>query len=161
MDKTADSWVLDALDDPAYHEEFDHFDDFDDWDFDFEAEYEPPEVEPPSLAVLAACTLEERTCVLDTYVRQELSRVLRVPPHEIDTVGRPMNSLGIGSINGLELQRRMEAVLQVPVDLQRLLRANSAAELIDCLAGQLGPEDSPHKHGGALHASHHATPGAA
>ncbi|MCB5170200.1 acyl carrier protein [Streptomyces bambusae] len=159
MDKTAGSRVLDELDDPAYFEDFEDFDDFDDWDLDLGAEYDPPEVEPPSLAVLAACTFEERTCLIDTYVRQELSRVLRVPPHEIDTVGRPMNSLGIGSINGLELQRRMEAALQVGVDLQRLLRANSAAELIDCLAGQLGPEDSPHKHGDSLHAAAHAAPG--
>ncbi|GHF64578.1 hypothetical protein GCM10010218_52700 [Streptomyces mashuensis] len=99
----------------------------------------------PDRTVLASVGLRERTRIIDTYVRQELGRVLGVAPENVDTTGRTMNSLGIGSINGLELQARMEAALGVDVDLQRLLRANSAAELIDCLAGQLGPEDSPHK----------------
>ncbi|MTE20986.1 hypothetical protein F0L17_18050 [Streptomyces sp. TRM43335] len=103
------------------------------------------EVDPPDLDVLAGCGPRERARVIDRYVRGELARVLRVPPDSIDTTGRPMNSLGVGSVNGLELQRRMESALRVSVNLQRLLRANSAAELVDCLAGQLGPEDDPHR----------------
>ncbi|RKN62043.1 hypothetical protein D7231_31435 [Streptomyces klenkii] len=105
-----------------------------------------PEVIPPDLRLLAVTGLAKRRELLETYVRQELGRALRVPPHTIDTTGRPMNSLGVGSIMGLELQRRMEDALKVEVDLQRLLRANSAAELIDCLAGQLGDdEDNAHR----------------
>ncbi|MEU8545401.1 acyl carrier protein [Streptomyces roseoverticillatus] len=104
-----------------------------------------PDVVAPDPAALAAVGLDERTALLDAYVRGELGRVLHVAPGSIDVAGRTMNSLGVGSINGLELQARMEAALGLEVDLQRLLRANSAAELIDCLAGQLGPEDSPHK----------------
>lgn len=135
MDRTTKTWIFDDLDE------------LDDLDYEFEREH-VVEVVPPSLAHLASRDLAERTRLLDEYVRAELARVLRVPPDTIDTVGRPMNSLGIGSINGLELQRRLEAVLKVDVNLNRLLRANSAAELVDCLAGQLGPEDSPHKHAG-------------
>ncbi|AXL89670.1 hypothetical protein C4J65_16205 [Streptomyces sp. CB09001] len=135
MDLTTRNWVFDDLDD------------LDDLDYEFERDH-VAEPEPPDLAHLAACDPAERTRLIDVYVRGELARVLRVPPDTIDTVGRPMNSLGIGSINGLELQRRMESVLRVDVNLNRLLRANSAAELIDCLAGQLGPEDSLHKHDG-------------
>ncbi|MFG2683775.1 acyl carrier protein [Streptomyces sp. NPDC048392] len=135
MDLTTKNWVFDGLDG------------LDDLDYEFERDH-IAEPEPPDLAHLASCDLAERTRLIDLYVREELARVLRVPPDTIDTVGRPMNSLGIGSINGLELQRRMEAVLRVDVNLNRLLRANSAAELIDCLAGQLGPEDSPHKRDG-------------
>ncbi|MEU6895975.1 acyl carrier protein [Streptomyces sp. NPDC046557] len=147
MDQTQKIWSVD---------DFDAFDDFD-FDVEFEQDYPVREVVPPTLAALAAGDLETRTRMIDEYVRQELARVLRVPPHTIDTVGRPMNSLGIGSINGLELQSRMEAALQVDVNLQRLLRANSAAELVECLAGQLGPEDSPHKHDHAAvaHAAAH------
>jgi acyl carrier protein len=117
-------------------------------DFDFDDDPDTgfgPEVSPPDLRLMARVGLAERTRILDTYVRQELGRVLRVDPADVDTTGRPMNSLGVGSINGLELQARMEAALGVEINLQRLLRANSAAELIDCLAGQLGPEDSAHK----------------
>ncbi|MFC9932110.1 acyl carrier protein [Streptomyces sp. NPDC127190] len=76
---------------------------------------------------------------LDRYVRREIGHVLGLAPHRIDTTGRTMYSLGIGSIAGLELQCRLEAGLGVAVDLQRLLRANSAAELIDCLTKQLAP----------------------
>ncbi|WP_406436110.1 acyl carrier protein [Streptomyces sp. NBC_00631] len=136
MDQTTQTWVFDDLDD-----------ELDDLDYEFERD-QIIEVVPPSLAHLAAVGLTERTRLIDAYVRGELARVLRVAPESIDTVGRPMNSLGIGSITGLELQRRMEAALRVDVNLNRLLRANSAAELVDCLAGQLGPEDSPHKHAG-------------
>ncbi|TDT28679.1 phosphopantetheine binding protein [Streptomyces sp. BK208] len=136
MDLTTKNWVFD-----------DDLDDLEDLDYEFERDH-VAEPEPPDLAHLAACDPAERTRLVDRYVRDELARVLRVPPDTIDTVGRPMNSLGIGSINGLELQRRMESVLRVDVNLNRLLRAHSAAELIDCLAGQLGPGDSLHKHNG-------------
>ncbi|MEU0671716.1 acyl carrier protein [Streptomyces sp. NPDC006172] len=141
MDRTTQTWVFDDLGD------LDDFDELDDLNYEFERDH-VVEVVPPSLAHLASCDLAERTRIIDAYVCGELARVLRVPPETIDTVGRPMNSLGIGSINGLELQRRMEAALHVDVNLNRLLRANSAAELVECLAGQLGPEDSPHKHAG-------------
>lgn len=140
MDQTTQTWVFDDLDE------------LDDSDYEFERD-QIIEVVPPSLAHLGSVGLAERTRIIDAYVRGELARVLRVPPESIDTVGRPMNSLGIGSINGLELQRRMEAALRVDVNLNRLLRANSAVELVDCLAGQLGPEDSPHKH--AVRDEHH------
>jgi hypothetical protein len=141
----------DDLDDLVDFDDLDDLDDFDGFEADFGDEGPVVEVIPPDLAELAACDLRERTRIIDAYVRQELARVLRVPPHCVDTTGRPMNSLGVGSVHGLELQRRMEAVLRVEVNLQRLLRANSAAELIDCLAGQLGPEDSPHKRPAAGH----------
>lgn len=96
------------------------------------------EVSVPDRAALAAADHSERSSMLDTYVRQELGRLLGIPPQSVDTTGRPMSSLGIGSIAGLELQHRMEAALQVELNLQMLLLANSAAELVDCLAGQLG-----------------------
>ncbi|MFE2558255.1 acyl carrier protein [Streptomyces sp. NPDC059352] len=96
------------------------------------------EVSVPDRAALAAADHSERSSMLDTYVRQELGRLLGIPPQSVDTTDRPMNSLGIGSIAGLELQYRMEAALQVELNLQMLLLANSAAELVDCLAGQLG-----------------------
>ncbi|MEW2635798.1 acyl carrier protein [Streptomyces sp. NPDC048389] len=135
MDQTTKTWIFDDLDE------------LDDLDYEFERDC-VVEVVPPSLEHLASCDLAERTRIIDAYVRAELARVLRVTPDTLDTVGRPMNSLGIGSINGLELQRRMENVLKADVNLNRLLRANSATELVDCLAGQLGTEDSPHKHAG-------------
>ncbi|MEO3975089.1 acyl carrier protein [Streptomyces sp. CAU 1734] len=104
-------------------------------------------IHTPDLAVLAAVDLPERTRILDRYVRAELGRILGITPDLVDTTGRPMGCLGIGSISGIELQYRMEAALGVDVNLQRLLLANSAQELIDCLAGQLGPSGTGHRHG--------------
>jgi hypothetical protein len=100
-------------------------------------------VTAPDRARLAAADHATRIRVLDAYVRQELGRVLGIAPHQVDTTGRPMRSLGVGSIAGLELQRRMEQALQVELNLQMLLLANSAAELVECLAGQLGPDPAP------------------
>lgn len=109
------------------------------------------QVTVPDRAALATAGLAERTRMLDGYVRQELGRVLGIAPHLVDTTGRPMSSLGIGSIAGLELQRRIEAALHVELNLQMLLLANSAAELVDCLARQLGPrEGAAHRQSGAV-----------
>ncbi|MEU3722448.1 acyl carrier protein [Streptomyces sp. NPDC031705] len=102
----------------------------------------------PDMTVLATAGLRERTRILEQYVREELGRILGIEPHLVDTTGRPMGCLGIGSISGIELQYRMENTLGVDVNLQRLLLANSAQELIDCLAGQFGPE--AHLHGAAV-----------
>ncbi|MCX5203238.1 acyl carrier protein [Streptomyces sp. NBC_00237] len=103
------------------------------------------EVSVPDRAALAAADHGQRTTMLDTYVRQELGRVLGIPPQSVDTTNRPMSSLGVGSIAGLELQRQMETALQVELNLQMLLLANSAAELVDCLADQLAPVRIPHR----------------
>ncbi|BFP53238.1 acyl carrier protein [Streptomyces fimicarius] len=94
----------------------------------------------PDVAVLHSVDLAERTAILERYVREQLGRVLAVHPSRVDTTGRPMGCLGIGSISGMELQYRMEDALGVELHLQRLLLANSAQELIDCLAWQFGPE---------------------
>ncbi|MBT2488565.1 acyl carrier protein [Streptomyces sp. ISL-96] len=108
------------------------------------------EVSVPDRAALAAADHSERSSMLDTYVRQELGRVLGIAPQSVDTTGRPMNSLGIGSIAGLELQYRMEAALQVELNLQMLLLANSAAELVDCLAGQLAQARTSRRSGSGV-----------
>ncbi|MFG2296240.1 acyl carrier protein [Streptomyces sp. NPDC048603] len=105
------------------------------------------EIHVPDLGVLNSVGPAERTRILEQYVREELGRVLGILPDEVDTTGRPMGCLGIGSISGIELQYRMEGRLGVDLNLQRLLLANSAQELIDCLAGQFGPDAADHRRG--------------
>ncbi|WP_434598876.1 acyl carrier protein [Streptomyces sp. A5-4] len=120
--------------------------DFDDWEEDDDA-YEDllgPEVTVPERWVLAALPERERTRIIEAYVRQELARVLRISADSVEISGRTMNGLGVGSVAGLQIQSRIEEALEVEVNLQMLLLANSAGELIDCLSGQLGPDDSPH-----------------
>ncbi|MFI2778848.1 acyl carrier protein [Streptomyces sp. ALB3] len=98
------------------------------------------EMTVPDTEALHSAGLSVRTAILERYVREELGRVLGIHPRSVDTTGRPMGCLGIGSISGIELQYRMEGALGVELNLQRLLLANSAQELIDCLAWQFGPE---------------------
>lgn len=93
---------------------------------------------PPDPAAPAAARPEELARSVEAYVRRELGRILGIAPELVDITGEPMNSLGVGSVAGLELQRRIEAALPVRVDLARLLRAESATELIDHLLEQLG-----------------------
>ncbi|MFF1560778.1 acyl carrier protein [Streptomyces sp. NPDC058279] len=102
-------------------------------------------ISPPDVTVLNSVGRRERARMLEQYVREELGRILGIAPQYVDTTGRPMGCLGIGSISGIELQYRMESVLGVDLNLQRLLLANSAQELIDCLVGQFGPD--AHLHG--------------
>lgn len=118
--------------------------DFDDRDEDADEEILGAAVHVPDRDTLGALSLEERTDIIDQYVRQELARVLGIAPNAVETAGCTMNSLGVGSVVGLQIQNRMETALGVEVNLQMLLLANSAAELIECLAGQLGPGDSVH-----------------
>ncbi|MGI5469156.1 acyl carrier protein [Streptomyces sp. CA-132043] len=123
--------------------------DVDAWEFDDEADDDllGPEVAVPGRSVMVTLPLAERTRIIDAYVRRELARVLGVAPRDIGVAGRTMNSLGIGSVAGLQLQNRIERALEVEVNLQMLLLANSAQELIDCLAGQLGPLGHGHRTG--------------
>lgn len=145
--------------DDGYDDEYDF--DFDDEDGVWDADILGPEVTVPDRDVLAELPSAERTRIIEELVRQELGRVLRVPPADIETTGSTMNALGVGSIAGLQIQSQLEAALQVEVNLQQLLLANSAAELIDCLAGQLGPGDSVHARNAGNRGRHTAKPSGA
>ncbi|MGW3044482.1 acyltransferase domain-containing protein [Kitasatospora sp. NPDC001159] len=104
-------------------------------------------------AVLANAPLSERTEAVTAFLREQLGRVLRLPAARIDTA-RPLNSLGVDSIMGLELQRRLETALHTEVKVVRLLRGDSvedlAAELAARLTDQPADEDGPPTNAGAL-----------
>jgi hypothetical protein len=106
------------------------------WEEDRAEDIPPVPVAAPDPAVLAEADDDELRSLLDDYVRKELGRVLRLDPEDVVTSGRPLVTLGVGSIMGLELQRRMQAGLLVEISLPRLLRAHSAADLVEYLAGQ-------------------------
>ncbi|MEN8655964.1 acyl carrier protein [Streptomyces sp. 21So2-11] len=119
--------------------------DFGDWEED-EADESllGAEIHIPERETLAGLPERERTRIVEAFVRRELARVLGMAPYEVETFGLTMSALGVGSVAGLQIQSRLQSALDVEVNLQMLLLANSAGELIDCLAGQLGPGDSPH-----------------
>ncbi|GAA3837433.1 acyl carrier protein [Streptomyces chiangmaiensis] len=92
-----------------------------------------PETVQPDPDVPFRADRETRTRLLETYLRAELARALRTSPERI-TADRPLSILGVGSMMGLELQRRMEEALGVPVGLSQVLTAQSLGDLGDYLA---------------------------
>ncbi|MDT0454462.1 beta-ketoacyl synthase N-terminal-like domain-containing protein [Streptomyces sp. DSM 41527] len=88
------------------------------------------------LDALLAADSAEQLALLTDYLRKETARVLRAPVSSIDPE-MPMNALGLDSIMGLELHRRLEAALRIEIPVVRFLRgattADIAAELADAL----------------------------
>ncbi|WP_030938675.1 acyl carrier protein [Streptomyces sp. NRRL F-3307] len=67
---------------------------------------------------------------------EQIGRVLRCPAGKVDR-HQTMTDLGVGSMTGLELQRRIRAALGVAPDLPTILRAENthvlALRLVDLL----------------------------
>jgi len=82
----------------------------------------------PASAALAAAGPAERAALVEEYLRHEIARVLHTDPALVDT-GRPLHSVGIGSMMGVELQHRVQDALAVELDLPTVLRAGSTTEL--------------------------------
>ncbi|MEE1787698.1 acyltransferase domain-containing protein [Streptomyces sp. SP17BM10] len=97
----------------------------------------PVEEASPREALLAAGG-EERVQGVAAYLAREAERVLRLPAGGLDH-DRPLNSLGLDSIMGLELSRRIEADLDLAVPIVRLLRDASVATLAPEFAAELAP----------------------
>ncbi|MEV7026803.1 acyl carrier protein, partial [Kitasatospora sp. NPDC093558] len=95
-----------------------------------------PEASPRE--ALLAAEGEERVHGIAAYLAREAERVLRLPAGGVDH-DRPLNSLGLDSIMGLELSRRIEADLDLAVPIVRLLRDASVATLAPEFAAELAP----------------------
>ncbi|MFC8535813.1 acyl carrier protein [Streptomyces sp. NPDC057249] len=65
------------------------------------------------------------------HVRRALGRTLGVPPGDLTDGRAGLGQLGVGSMAALELQRRLEADLGVPVSLHVVLTAAVVDDLID------------------------------
>ncbi|MFE9256597.1 molybdopterin cofactor-binding domain-containing protein [Streptomyces sp. NPDC006879] len=93
---------------------------------------EPPaaEVAAPAATELAAAEAAEKHRLVLDYLRRELSRLLDVAPENL-ALERTMVSIGIGSIAGLELQRRVQDTLGVTMGLKDILLAESTYALTD------------------------------
>jgi acyl transferase domain-containing protein len=95
-----------------------------------------PVVRGPDPVELAALEPPERARVIGELIRAEVGHVLRVRPALIDPA-RALNHLGVDSIMGLELQRRLEALLRTEIKVVQLLRGESIDELAHQLAGTM------------------------
>src|SRR5262249_37836548 len=70
---------------------------------------------------LAQADPAARTALLRDFVREEVSRVLRIPKNKLDSTA-PLTGLGLDSLMGLELRQRMKRGANINVSTARLLR---------------------------------------
>ncbi|MFF4009361.1 acyltransferase domain-containing protein [Streptomyces sp. NPDC001717] len=89
----------------------------------------------PDLAALLAAGPEARLELLTGHVRRAAASVLRSGPDRVPA-DRPLNRLGMDSVMGLELRRRLERDFGVEIGLVRILRGATVADL----AAELGEE---------------------
>ncbi|WP_078871673.1 type I polyketide synthase [Streptomyces caatingaensis] len=107
----------------------------------------PTAVGGPLDGLLAAGSAE-RAALLTDYLCKETARVLRAPVSTVDPA-MPMNALGLDSIMGLELHRRLEASLRIEVPVVRFLRGATAADIAAELADALQADAESERNGTA------------
>jgi hypothetical protein len=61
-----------------------------------------------------AASAEQRAVMLETWLQTTLSRVLKLAVHKIDP-NRPMGTMGLDSLMGIEFVRRLSIGLEIPV----------------------------------------------
>ncbi|TWV34945.1 hypothetical protein FRZ03_27650 [Streptomyces misionensis] len=88
----------------------------------------PPAAPPSSGPALRHAHPAERGRLLEDLVRQEIGYVLNCPPAAVDR-HQTLTDLGVGSMTGLELQRRIAAVLAIEPELTFILRAPDTGTL--------------------------------
>jgi acyl carrier protein len=95
----------------------------------------PADREGP-LAALAAAAPEERRPLLAAYLRQQVARVLGIPPARLDLHQR-LDRLGIDSLMAVEIKNRIEQQLRVTLPLMRLIQGPTVSELAGTLLDRL------------------------
>ncbi|MEO8494263.1 MAG: KR domain-containing protein, partial [Planctomycetota bacterium] len=92
-------------------------------------------------AALLGQPLEKRRDMLQEFLANQLSRVLRIPAHELD-VGQSLNNLGIDSLMAVELRNHVQANLGVAIPVARLLQDPTISQLAEALLEQIDSADS-------------------
>jgi acyl transferase domain-containing protein len=76
--------------------------------------------------MLLALDPAERQPLLESYLCEQLSRILGLPPSKLD-VSQRLNRLGIDSLMAIEMKNRVEVDLRVIIPMVKLLRGLSIA----------------------------------
>ncbi len=87
-------------------------------------------------AALMAVEPEQRRGVLETLLKEQVSRVLGTTPDRLD-VTCPLTDMGLDSLVAVELKNWTEGELGLQLPTVELLRGPSVAQLVDLLAKQL------------------------
>jgi acyl carrier protein len=95
--------------------------------------------DPATRDAILRASGEARTHLLQSFVREQLAKVLGLSPSSID-VGRPLNVLGVDSLMAIELKNRVERELAVVLPIATLLQAPDVLQLAGHLAEQLSDQ---------------------
>ena len=89
---------------------------------------------------LLAASPDERRGLLESSIQREVARVLQIDPARLD-VQRPLSTVGLDSLTGLELKNRLEGELHVTLPMVSLMQDPSISQLATRLLGLLA--DAP------------------
>jgi acyl carrier protein len=81
-------------------------------------------------------TTRERRSALETYLQDQIGRILHLAPSRVD-LNRPLQALGFDSLMTLELRNRLEAGLGLTLSATIVWNYPTVAELVPHLAGKL------------------------
>jgi myxalamid-type polyketide synthase MxaE and MxaD len=86
---------------------------------------------------LAALPVADRRERMETHVQQQLAAVLKLRTDRVDR-SRPVRALGLDSLMGLELRKRLEASLELPLSATLVWNHPTVAAMAAHLAARLG-----------------------
>ncbi|WP_394823177.1 SDR family NAD(P)-dependent oxidoreductase [Pendulispora albinea] len=92
-------------------------------------------------AVRAASGIDARRELIETHLREQIARTLRVAPSKLE-VAHPLKGKGIDSLMAMELKNRIEAELGVALPVVKFLAGPSVAELAADLLERFAAEDA-------------------
>jgi acyl carrier protein len=78
----------------------------------------------------------EREEVIQTYIREQVARVLGASASKLDS-DRPLNELGLDSLMGVELKNRVESELTLSLPMRELMQSPTINSLSKAILGQL------------------------
>jgi myxalamid-type polyketide synthase MxaB len=89
-----------------------------------------------SAELILSAKPEARTDLLQTYLRQQVCRILGLRKDNLD-VEHPLTNMGLDSLMALELKNRIENDLGVAVPMVEFLRGPSIAQISELALGKL------------------------
>jgi acyl transferase domain-containing protein/acyl carrier protein len=91
------------------------------------------------LDLLATETGSRRNSIIEGYVKEHLSKIVRIPPNRID-VNKPLKYLGLDSLMGLELRNSLQTSLGVSLPATMVFNYPTTTLLSQYLADKIAPQ---------------------
>ena len=85
---------------------------------------------------LLHATREEREAIVQTYIREQVARVLGASAAKLD-IDRPLNELGLDSLMSVELKNRVEGDVALSLPMSALMQSPTINSLSTAMLNQL------------------------